>query len=572
MNLSTFNKVQLKNLSLLVIFFLFSVSAHSKALKQARALIVQVSDTHSKLPNFIKMLTNIDHICQSYLEKVPDGEVVIYFNGDITGLNLFSESDKGRSTLESLRLLKERGYTVIFNLGNHDAPAWASSGVNEAELLLEQLQMLHEWGVVILTSNFVQPTATLQSVLTPYYHLKTVKEPMYLFGLTMDNFEEKSKLTRGNSPILFDGIMGYKDSIIQSLRVLNKNGVKKGKIAVGIHKGYKKLIKVSNMLEELRVSEKLGFKFPLLLAADDHIASASLTTSGTLVSDAGEYGAFNTLGIDKNGRVFEVSHYEVAKKTSEVQDFSQGSIQVQRSDLEVPDYLVDYENEISQKIDRVNKENSAPLFEFIQRVYINKNDVKKGPSLYASMTPELLRFWVTRANQKYSDEVVVAMSHSVSYKTKRYFNAGDVINGLDLNEIYPFPQDSGLFRLKGSELKILYRALKKSYAETDPGRFTPHLSLNFKETAKGTLKYKGENGWLEFEDNETYLVAMDSWLSMNLSGEGPDSKKWLEILAIRQPIMRAPHKDLVSKYWTKVLEVNGFGRRLLNSCSGSLAP
>jgi hypothetical protein len=77
--------------------------------------------------------------------------------------------------------------------------------------------------------------------------------------------------------------------------------------------------------------------------------------------------------------------------------------------------------------------------------------------------------------------------------------------------------------------------------------------------------------WQEFEARQTYLVAFDAWLSMNRYGEGPEIKEWIEIMTSRQPIATEPYKNLIARYWTRVLEKNGFGERVFGTCQQLLS-
>ena len=557
-------------MSIRAIFFLVLTSIYFASVSHAQVQIVQISDTHSKLDNWVQVLNNIDHLGQNFLQDEPEGEFIVYFNGDVTGINLFSEDDKGLETLLGLKLLRERGYTVVFNVGNHDSFDWASPELNEAELFLSQMKQMQEWGVILITSNIKKPVKFLQELLSPHYKMKGLAKPSYLLGLTIKNLLKKSNLTKGNAATLFRDVIKYKASIVKSIKLLKKEGVKDADLFIGVHKGHTNLAKLAKKLRDWSIAKGSRFKFPLLMAGDDHLVSSYRSAyNGPLVSNAGSHGGFNLLSYSREGELLELVHYEVEDGASTYEEFNLGARRLQSTRLKTPVFLSDYADKLSALISRVRAANSKPLFALTKDIEENKHDMKVNATVYGSMIPEALRLWAGEgADLRHRGEVIVAMSHSSSYRTERRFKKGEILSSLDINEIYPFPQEVSLFRMTGREINKLFKALKKSYAITNPNRYTPQLSLNLRETSDGSLEFLTKNKrWKSFKPRQTYLVAFDAWLSMNRFGEGPELKEWIKAMSSKKPLQSAAQKDILLTHWLQVLESNGFGLTEEKSCS-----
>lgn len=110
--------------------FFYSSSAH------AQVRIVQWTDTHSTLSTKSQQLAAIDQQGKEFLRLHPRGEFVVYVIGDFTSINPYSQMDGGQLSFEALRVLKSKGYTVLFTPGNHDAFDWTGK-VDGSELFLQ---------------------------------------------------------------------------------------------------------------------------------------------------------------------------------------------------------------------------------------------------------------------------------------------------------------------------------------------------------------------------------------------------------------------------------------------------
>ena len=124
---------------LFVVFTGFSPAAWG------RVLLIQWTDVHATLQTMSRQVYAIDEMAREFKAKHPEGEVVVYIIGDFTSTNVHVD-DKGWLSIEAMKLLKRRGYTLLFTPGNHDAFDWVVGKPGDIQLFIDQMRQIKNWG------------------------------------------------------------------------------------------------------------------------------------------------------------------------------------------------------------------------------------------------------------------------------------------------------------------------------------------------------------------------------------------------------------------------------------------
>lgn len=523
----------------------------------AQVKMAQWSDVHSSLERLADQVLTIDQIGQDYLLEQPDGEFIVFINGDFTSINSLSRGDKGHASLLALKKLRERGYTVIFTPGNHDAFDWAAEH-NEAELFLEQMKLLHDWGVIIMAANLDKPTRPLKSYLTPYYRLNTIEKRTYFLGLTINRLMSKSNLLQGNADSLFKRVLDYEKTLKPLFKKLLREEQSPMDIVLGAHESHQGLSAVSKNMATYIEKEKLPIKPLLYMAGDDHLVASYKTKEGSVVSDGGAQGSFNTIEISKEGVVLGVDHHAISEESVRGIDESQftlGKINRIKSNIKPNNFFNDYVTELNTKVKKIKDRLSKVLFYLKNSILTQKHDMKKERKELGSLLAEALVSWAKDELGLDMDTVVLAFVNSSSYRLEEPLQKGAVTE-YTVREMYPFLNKATVYRLTGEEIQKLFKILREHYASTNHGRYTPQLSFDLKETDNG-LKLFSNGKWKKIRKNSTYFVALDGWLSEHRFGESYQISEWVKTLTYKTPMAVKAFQDILVDHLPDVMFSHG---------------
>lgn len=522
---------------------------------QAQVRLIQLSDAHSSLKTISDQLKAIDFLAQDFLLKNPKGEVVIYILGDFTSINSYSRADGGWLSYKALKILKDKGYTVLFTPGNHDAFDWSIS-VSGAELFIQQMAKLNEWGIPILSANMHKPTSLLKGYLSESYPLRTIKKSTHIVGLTLDRFLPKSNLPRGNVPQLFETVLGYEETMTNLVTDLRSQNVQQ--IIAGIHQGHKGLRKLAEFTHKNDLKE-----VSLYMGGDDHKVAA-YTQNDIMIADAGAYGSFNVIDIARNGNIIEpVRHVSIDQSHLSLikPEVFEGEVILNQdliADLPEDEELYAYRKEVQAHIDVINLGNRNLIF--IEGFETHKMHMKIGRTELGSLIAESLGLWARDILSV--DDLhglgpinyigpIVSMMHSGSYRVEVPIPEG-VLTEFMIDDMYPYENLATIYKLTGKKINELYQLLRKTYAASDPDLYSPQISFNFREN-NGELEYLSNGKWIKLKKNMIYPLALDGWLSNHRLGLGLEISSWIKALTQNEPISTRPYQDVLIEYLPKAI-------------------
>ncbi len=503
----------------------------SSAFSQVR--IVQWTDAHSTLATLPQQLKAMDLLAQSFYSQHPQGEFIVYVIGDHTSKNPYSDVDKGQLSFDALRLLKDRGYTVLFTFGNHDSPDWALNF--GGELLFQQMQQLYEWGIPVLAANLTKVRRPFRDFILPYYELKTLSFKSAIMGMTLESFFSKANLTRESARPLFADVETYEESLKRNLPGVKEKGFQK--IFLGVHEGHERLSQLPKMLSSLGVS------VPLIMGADDHIVAA-YRRHNSLIADAGSHGSFNVIDIDRETAevrtpVLHIAISEESYSRIDKQLFPEGNATLNAvtdkailADLELQKFKDHVDSFISQVARRLGR-----VVGWTRGFDSHKYHMKRGRTDLGSLLGEAHTLWVRSLMNSWT-EPVIALINSSSYRREEPLQAGS-LREIDLREMYPFENKSAVFRLLGKDIENLFFARRADYERKETGAYSPQLNFDVREKKKKLeLLINGE--WVPIKKNTSYLVVIDGYLVAQFK-----NKTWHEILAQNPPLATRSFQDLL---------------------------
>ncbi len=512
----------------------------------AQLRIVLWSDAHSTLKTLIQQLALVDQQCQDFLKENPKGEVVVLVNGDFTSINDLSEDERGWLSLRALSFLKQKGCSVIFVPGNHDAFDWNES-VNGAELFFQQMAYLNSLEIPILASNIVHPRHPLKSFIKNSYKLKTLKKETHLVGMTLDILPQKANLSDAAILRIMDRVEGYDETLSDVLPDLKKQGVEE--VILAVHQGHKKLAKLAG-----RSSEKKP-RIVQYLGGDDHVV-ASYKVNGSNIIDGGSHGSMSIIDYDEAGNLLKpIWHYAIdvtalayidpklfdGEKT--VNPFTSNDIDGFK---DIPGFL-DFLLELNQLID-FRESLSQTVVGFSHYGFqSSKKDMKKERTILGSLVAGSLELGVKSLLNPFveSEEPIIVFVHSGSYKKEGYFPSGDISVSL-IKETYPYRNLAKAYRMSGEEITALYFSLREFYSKDDPKKYTPQMNFSVREN-EGRLENFWGGEWHKLKKHKTYIIAFDGWLSTQNYGEGFRIPIWSETFSKHEPIASDIFQDIQIK-------------------------
>ncbi len=514
-----------------VFSILFVMLGMSVASAQVR--IVQWTDVHSTLSSLSQQLAVMDQMAKSFYSQHPQGEFIVYVIGDFTSISPYSQVDKGAQSFEALRLLKNRGYTVLFTPGNHDALDWALN--LGGELFFQQMKTLHEWGIPVLAANLTKVRRPFKDFLIPYYELKTLSVKSALLGLTLESFFAKSNLTRERAQALFKDVQKYEDTLKKMIPKLKAKGFES--LVIGAHEGHERLLKVAEGLDTSMI------KIPLMMAADDHLV-ASYRHGETLIADAGSHGSFNVIDLSKDQASVQtpVTHIAITEESAtrvSPQIFKDGIVLLNREIVNEQGFYAElrsFQDQLKRFLSQVDRR--------LQRVLgwtsghgTHKYHMKRGRTDLGSLLSEAHVLWARTVMNSWS-EPMIAMVNSSSYRREEPLLPGE-LREIDLRGMYPFENQSAVFRLLGKEIEELFFSRRKDYESKESGAYSPQLNFSVREKAK-RLEILINGEWVKIKRNTSYLVVIDGFLAAQFK-----NKTWQKILSQNQPLATKSFQDLL---------------------------
>lgn len=516
---------------------------------KAQVRIIQYSDAHSSLDTIAEQLAAIHRLGQEFLAEHPEGEVVIYVLGDFTSINSYSQQDGGWLSFESLKVLKDLGYTVLFTPGNHDAFDWTGK-IDGAELFVQQMAQLYEWSIPILAANIINPTKPFKKYLSASYPLRTLQTPTHVVGMTIENLLEKSNLSEGRAQRLFEEVLGYEDTLNSVLPKLAAVDVEQ--VILGVHQGHKKLAKLAKA--------KFPSNTPFVshyLGADDHLVTA-YEKKGALITDAGAYGSINVIDYDKQGIVkAPVLHVAINKKGLDDIDpeVFQGESRLNQDLIQnaLPHpSLRAYAARVNDHINRIKALWDRPVV-VTQGFESHKMQMKKMRTELGSLLAQTLVLWgldkLTYQNLVEGNTLrpqiapIIAVVNSSSFRRETSIPAGPLTE-LEIRDTYPYLNEATLYKLKGQQIIDLIKSIRETYSGGDPDRYTPQMSFNVRDH-KGQLQVYVDGKWSKIKKNHMYLFAIDGWLSNHRFGQSFQDPLWIKILSENIPVAIEVYQDIL---------------------------
>ncbi len=524
-----------KVLSLLVVV-LFA----SPLLAQVR--IVQWSDAHSTLNTLPYQLQAIDQAARQFYGLHPAGEFIVFVNGDYTSLNPYSQRDSGQLSFDALKALRDRGYTVLFNVGNHDAFDWTGA-VDGIELFMNQIEQLRTWGVVVLGANFKKPKGILASVLTPYYKLRTLEVPTAFVGMTIEVLIEKSNMSKSRSKRLFSKIENYENTLRNLSPALKQEGIEQ--LILGVHDSNERM---AELIDELGRIKTTQIPVPLVMAGDDHVVTA-YRHGASVISDGGSHGSINILDFDTQGNLnLPLRHVAISQEAiADIKhsEFTHGTASLNpRLWPECPE-LSEFSLQVKSFVEDVERSMGRVLVT-TSGIKEHKKHLKKGRTELGQLLAESLVAWVKDLRLPEAGEPVIAMFNSSSYRFEEPIPKGPITE-LTFRWMYTFLNESAVYRLSGEDIEALFRSLQ-SYYKVDKGRrYTPQMNQSVQDK-QGRLYILQHGQWKKIKKNTHYLVVFDGWLSAPRYGQGPQIEEWLSILKKNTPVASKIFQEIIMEY------------------------
>ena len=517
--------------------------------------LIQWTDVHSKLQTMGRQVLAIDQMAQEFKAKHPKGEVVIYIIGDFTSPNVYV-NDQGWFSIEVMKLFRDRGYTVLFTPGNHDAFDWVNKP-GDIRLFVDQMEEIKRWGVKILAENFVGRTLVMDSLLTPSYRLQTVDPVTHIVGLTLDRLMKHSNLYEEEARSLFEGIENYQQTLNRVLPGMRRDGVEA--VILGVHENNRR---VANIVKERDFEKAFGIRIPLAMAAHDHLI-ATYRERGTMISDAGSYGSFSVIDILKDGKVSEaILHIAISSEALlaviNKDVFYFGEVRknwVTTTDIEnswVNEYYQRIESHLSSARERLGR----VLVTLENDINETKFDLQHGKSRLGSMVAESMVWWGRRVIPG-KKRLIIAMYNSSSYRMEDPIPRGPVTE-LTIRQIYPYSDmEAAIGKVTGEEAERLYFSMREDYIAKsgNKDRYSPQINSDFREY-NGRLQVNTQRGWRNIGKNKKYHIILDPWLAAHYFGQGYKVKEWLEILEGREPLAAKSMTEILVKFLPLVLRRN----------------
>jgi 2',3'-cyclic-nucleotide 2'-phosphodiesterase (5'-nucleotidase family) len=182
----------------------------------------------------------------------------------------------------------------------------------------------------------------------------------------------------------------------------------------------------------------------------------------------------------------------------------------------------------SDKINREKPAKTVPILQEIRRYVENvraeeneaigttqafsdiRADLTQGRKRLGNALADTLVDW---ANTRLKDVPIVGVYNSSSYRGNVGIPAGKLTRG-QARAIYPYPNDSRVYRATGKQIEILITSVRK-YGESI-NMFTPQLSSNLRLNNLNKIELKNEHGvWEAIDPRKQYGLVMDAWLSEN---------------------------------------------------------
>ncbi len=531
----------------------------------AQVRIIQWTDAHSSIETISKQVLAIDYAGKDFLRIHPKGEVIIYVIGDFTSINPINNEEGGWSSFEALRLLRQRGYTVLFTPGNHDAFDWTVK-IDGAQLFLKQMQRIESWGVKILANNLRKKTRAFQALTSPSYELKTLNKKTHIVGLTLPILMTKSNLTEETAKSLFAEIEPYRKTFRRVFPEMARKNVEA--IIFGVHQGHEKLKRQIPIIKDVMQKRNIEIEVPLMLGAHDHLV-ASYRHSGTHFSNSGSYGSFNIIDITARGHLppEQIRHIPMNIEQARLvrpELFQAGHLylnDISDQDVEQTPWLRNYHHSIQKQIEEIEKRLQRVRGYLTRPLDEHKVHMKSGQSELGNLLAESLVRWARTSFSLPPHIPVVAMANSSSYRREEGLPAGPIIEKT-LRELYPFHTEATIYQLQGYEIKMMYFSLRRFYANGGGELHSPQLNFDFRENGEELQMQLSPGVWAPIDEQRRYYVVFDGWLSENRYGQGYHLKDWEEILANKKPLALESYQDLLVRHFPRVIEAHQNGQSL----------
>ncbi|MCJ8277409.1 MAG: metallophosphoesterase [Bdellovibrionales bacterium] len=521
---------------------------------QAQVRLIQWTDAHSTMTTLTQQMAAIDEKAQEFLARQPRGEVVIHVIGDFSSLNPYNSEDGGWKEYEALRILKERGYTVLYTPGNHDAFDWSFKR-DGADLFLEQIRYLRDSGVEILADNLRNKTEAFRSLVSEYYSLRTLQGDWRLVGLTIAELMSQSNLTKETADKLFGSVERYQRSFSRIIGRMAREGA--SHVIFGIHQGHVKLSKKTELIQRVQEESSRPVEVPLIMGAHTH-KGAFFQKNGIHFSEAGSHGSFSVIDYDQRGRMGDVHHVAINRASlaqAPLESFEKGHRFVNRwTESQIKDlpWLEPYHQELKAHIEAAEAQLSRVLVR-TRGIPQQRFDLREGPSELGRMLAQSRVDWSKQTAVVHrSTDIFIGMVNSSAYRVENMLAQGEMTE-LIFRLLYPSKTEANLFRMSGLDFRNLYLSLRESYSNGDPRLYSLQVNYEIKEV-KNELLLQVDGRWVKINNGENYWVALDGWLADRQFGQSFHIKQWMSRLFGAVPVANSSVQDIFGEYMPRVIE------------------
>ncbi len=299
-----------------------SVGLLSSPSIEAQILFIQVPDPHANYENIPYFLKTVVARAEAFRAKYPEGDVILYVNGDLAGSGIYSEADGGWLDYQ-LFLELAKSMHIGVGLGNHEgldlhgiqpADLKVPQGVESNELFFNQTKTFVEsMRGITGNPNFKILAANLKK--TPQgadlfgdfqdIQLRSGKV-LRIVGMTLEDYFQQSGYKRSDKffPFEMSTPMSFLETMIDQYRQASLGGA--DFVVFEVHDGVENIARAFNGFLREGSRAHLARDPRILFVGAGHLHNfKSEAVNGILVDESGSDYAFSELLFDDNGNLID---------------------------------------------------------------------------------------------------------------------------------------------------------------------------------------------------------------------------------------------------------------------------
>lgn len=490
-----------------------------------------MSDLHAAYDRIPAFLHSASAVRKRFLERYPEGKVILVINGDFADSSEWGIHDRGQLELEVIKKLAT-GYELVAVLGNHGGFDHLPNG---HQRFLAQLQ---DFGIKMTAAN-LEPTELGAPYFQPYQDIETSDGYTLRFiGLTLRRFFNKSSYDPKDPLQILrdvDKLLPAAQAQLESLK-----GKKHTRPILVAHTRIENLEKLVGSLD--------GSPEPLFaVAGHDHRYAVRWVRNIPIFDSRTEYD-FHAIELDSEGHLASLLFFDHKLQES-----------IRRSNFPLLDLEAEILASIRPTLEDLIRTNSRPVAEGeIGAIPYFREHMKRGANpLGVALAEALLAFAsdVEIEGEKKEGEIPsVAFYYSSAVRRNRPIPAGPITLGTILS-IYPYGRPPSIRWVTGEELEILWRS-HSSFRLKKDNAYCPHLSVNLKVESEELFVKLGD-AWILAREIPWVKLVLDGWLTTNNIG----LPEWEKIFKRRPALEFRPFQTQI--------DVN---QRYLPACLKAIAP